>query len=240
MSEIEERLGKLQPFLIGIRYLNGTALVDAVFKEGWTIPDDPNVKKVRGNEEQNYYMLFSEIPGIGLDELLVFVDKTIKINIEREKKQELLVTMVNELKIIFKQNTLSKLKTLKFEFKEDLINDIEQFDLKLEEELPTIPIVENYSVTFNEEIPSSFVDENGKPIEEFEPTEEDLEMIAEEARAEKNRLYLESKKNKSKTIFNKVELPPKKKVQVPVSEYNYETECDCGEEEACHLCIDKK
>ena len=88
MSNIQKTLDSLQPYVIGIRYLEGTPLVDAVFKEGWTVPEDPSVKKIKGNDELNYYMIFSETQGIGLDELLEYVAKTIKLNEEREKKHK--------------------------------------------------------------------------------------------------------------------------------------------------------
>ena len=81
MSNIQKTLDSLQPYVIGIRYLEGTPLVDVVFKEGWAVQEDPKIKMMKGNEEMNYYMLFSEVKGIGLDELLGFVDKTIKLNI---------------------------------------------------------------------------------------------------------------------------------------------------------------
>ena len=76
---IQKTLDALQPYVIGIRYLEGTPLVDVIFKEGWTVPEDAKIKIVKGNDEMNYYMLFSEITGIGLDELLIFVEKTIKL-----------------------------------------------------------------------------------------------------------------------------------------------------------------
>jgi hypothetical protein len=56
-----------------------------VFKEGWTVIEDANIKKVKGDDGLNYYMIFSEIKGIGLDELLNYVGKVIKANLEREK-----------------------------------------------------------------------------------------------------------------------------------------------------------
>jgi hypothetical protein len=62
---IQDTLDKLQPYVIGIRYLDGTPLVDAVFKEGWTVIEDANIKKVKGDDGLNYYMIFSEIKGIG-------------------------------------------------------------------------------------------------------------------------------------------------------------------------------
>jgi len=64
---IQKTLDSLQPYVIGIRYLEGTPLVDAVFKEGWNVPDDPKIKKIKGNDDMNYFMLLSEIPGVGLD-----------------------------------------------------------------------------------------------------------------------------------------------------------------------------
>ena len=126
MSNIQKTLDSLQPYVIGIRYLEGTPLVDAVFKEGWTVPEDPTIKKLKGNDELNYFMIFSETVGIGLDELLDYVAKTIKINEEREKKHELLKVKVNELKEIFKRTPLNKLTNLKF-----LLQVSEQIFVKL-------------------------------------------------------------------------------------------------------------
>ena len=61
MSKIQQTLDSLQPYVIGIRYLEGTPIVDAVFKDGWTVPEDTKIKKVKGNDELNYYMLLSEV-----------------------------------------------------------------------------------------------------------------------------------------------------------------------------------
>ena len=95
MSNIQKTLDSLQPYVIGIRYLEGTALVDVVFKEGWTVIDDPTIKKIKGDEGLNYYMIFSESPNVGIDELLNYVSRVIKLNFEREKKHELLRVKVN-------------------------------------------------------------------------------------------------------------------------------------------------
>lgn len=228
MSNIQKTLDSLQPYVIGIRYLEGTPLVDAVFKEGWTVPEDPKVKKVKGNDEMNYFMLFSEIEGIGLDELLAYVKKTIDINVEREKKHDLLREKVNELKEVFKKNSLDKLKRLKFTFnEEDLVPKLNDFDIDIddtyEEEEVTETVtpnlypenVEEYATSgeekFENEIDEqqhTYLDENGNPIE---LSEEELEIIEEEERARKNIEYLKSKKQteKVKNVSNKVELPPR-------------------------------
>ena len=241
MSNIQKTLDALQPYVIGIRYLEGTPLVDVVFKDGWTIPEDPNVKKLKGNDELNYYMVFSEVNGIGLDELLMYVEKAIKLNQEREKKHDLLREKVNELKEVFKKNSLSKLSRLKFSFSdEDLVPKLDEFDIDMEFSEPQVdneiepqPHIEEVAVA----TPSQYLDENRQPIE---LTEEDKEILAEEARAERNRQILTNKKQKQSSISKKVELPPKRKIEMAISERDYESDCDCGENDACEKCIDKK
>ena len=253
---IQERLNSLQPFLIGIRYLEGTPLVDVVFKEGWNVPDDPKIKKIKGNDDMNYFMLLSEVPGVGLDELLAFVEKTIKLNIEREKKHDLLKVKFNELKEVFKKTSLDKLKNLKFTFaEEDLVPTLTEFDMDdfdkeelLPQPLPSEKLIpEDYNIADEyEEVDSTpiaiehtaYLDEDGNPIE---LSEDDMELLAEEARAEQNRQYLESKNKNTTTkkIANKVELPPKRKPVLETS-INYDSDCECGPDEACDKCIDTK
>lgn len=220
MSSIQKTLDSLQPYVIGIRYLDGLPLVDTVFKEGWNVPEDPSITKVKGDEGMNYYMIYSEKKGIGIDELLSFVDKTIKLNLEREKKHELLRLKVEELKKLFKDNSLARLTRLKFTFaEEDIVPSLGEFDLNIEEQTeteeiqeptqePVIYTTEMVDNMYSEEdvktenIPH-YLDENGNPIEY---TEEELEMMEEEARAERNRKLFKNKKN---GMASKIELPPR-------------------------------
>lgn len=217
MSSIQKTLDSLQPYVIGIRYLDGLPLVDTVFKEGWNVPEDPTITKVKGDEGMNYYMIYSEKKGIGIDELLSFVDKTIKLNLEREKKHELLRLKVEELKKLFKDNSLARLTRLKFTFaEEDIVPSLGEFDLNIEEEIETEqietehteePVIYTTEMVDNmyseEELVPQYVDENGNPIQY---TEEELEMMEEEARAERNRKLFKNKKN---GMASKIELPPR-------------------------------
>jgi hypothetical protein len=41
-------------------------------------------------------------------------------------------------------------------------------------------------------------------------------------------------------MAKKVELPPKRKIEMAIADSDYDGECDCGPEEACGKCIDKK
>ena len=222
MSSIQKTLDSLQPYVIGIRYLEGLPLIDRVFKEGWKVPDDQSITKVKGDEGMNYYMIYSEKKGVGIDDLLSFVDKTIKLNLEREKKQDLLRIKVEELKKLFKDNSLTKLSRLKFNFSEEDV--ISEFDLNIDEEQqeppqqieqdkevysePVIYTAEMIDNMYSEEenqtpMLTQYVDENGNPIKY---TEDELEMMEEEARAERNRKLFKNKKN---GMASKIELPPR-------------------------------
>ena len=215
---------------------------------------------IKGNDDLNYYMLLSEVPGVGLDELLAFVDRTIKLNIEREKKHDLLKVKFAELKEVFKKTSLDKLKTLKFTFtEEDMVPSLKEFEMEDfdEEEVITPQPLAPEEIKYQEYEPgveenfvngeyvedvidtpidyAPYLDENGKPIE---LSEEEREILAEEARAEKARQYLESK-GKTKKIASKVELPPKRK-PVLESSSSYSGDCECGPDEVCQVCASSK
>ena len=244
MSNLQKTLEQLQPYVIGIRYVEGKPVVDAVFKDGWNVPDEPLIKKIKGNEELNYFMLFSDADNVGLDELLGYVERTIKLNIDREKKHNLLRDKVTELKELFKRNSLAKLNRLKFVFgDEELVPSLNDFDEEIiEEEIqgPTIneEITQESEVIVEQPITKevTYLGEDGQPIKY---TEEELEILEEEARAEKNRKLLANKSVVQK-INKKIELPPKRKVEMVSNNSNYDSDCDCGPEEACSKCIDKK
>jgi hypothetical protein len=244
---IQEQLDSLQPFIIGIRYLKGYPVIDVVLRDGWTLPTEDNIITLKGNDEVNYYMIYSETNGIGVDELLLFVKKTITLNLNREKKQELFHTKVDELKLIFKQNTLDELLKLKFVFdKADDYSVADRYTIDLDETPIETPISEvltdpDYDVLNQQSQPiidSQYLDKNGIPIE---LTEDELELIEEEERGKRNLLVTKAKK-KTATIKNisKVELPPKKLTSVPLNERDYEPDCNCGPEEACEKCIENK
>lgn len=246
MSSIEKTLDSLQPYVIGIRYLKGTPIVDVVYKEGWVIIETKNITKVKGDESMNYYMIYSEVDGIGLDDLLVDVRKTITYNIDREKKHDLLRVKINELKEIFKRTPLTKLVNLSFSFKEDdLIPSLNDFDLDINEEIiqedvenhvDELPVEEKLAPSF--EVQTNFVDENNQPIK---ITEEDVELIEEEIRAKKNLEFLAKKNGKQLTgAIAKIELPPRVVKAETVGAGDFESDCECGPDEACSKCIDKK
>ena len=241
MANIQKSLDSLQPYVIGIRYSQGLPLVDTVFKEGWTLPESQTIKKAKGNDEMNYYMIYGETPTITIDNLLEYVGLVIKANQEKEKKQELLKIKFDEMKKLFKTLPLSKLQLLKFNF-EEVIDDelsINDVDIDVSEEIqpdqeeqiiqPQIKIEQKQQI-------ARLVDAEGNP----EPiTEEDVEFEEEEARAARNRELLQKKSPNA--ISTKIELPPRRTQTISTTEtINNYSECECSENEACEKCIDSK
>lgn len=218
MGTLQQQLDALQPYIIGIRYVNGLPLVDVVFKEGWTLPTSETITRTKGDDAMNYYMIYSDKDGIGLDELLLYVQTTIQLNLEKELKLELLKDKVNELKEIFKKVPLNKLKKLKFVL-DEITPEIDELNIELDEQLQDTPI-----------------EQSVQPVQEIvqeNMTEEDMEMVEEEQRAQNYKHYQEQNKKSTikQSIASKVELPPKN---------TSNGSCNCGPEEACDKCIDTK
>lgn len=125
MGGIQQRLDKLKPYVKGIRFVNTTSVVDVQLKENWTIHNSEKISVKRGKSEENYFMFYSEDQSITFDDILDFIEKTINLNIENEKKLELIKVKIEELKKHFETKPLSVLKTLKFQFDDLIPNTLE-------------------------------------------------------------------------------------------------------------------
>lgn len=258
MGNLQETLNSLQPYVSSISYVSNKQVVVAKFNNGWILPDSKLVTKVKSAEDSDSYFIYSEVEGIGLDEILDYIRVVINVNLEREKKHMLLKEKIEELKTLFKKNTLAQLSKLRFVLTDDLIvpkaEDIELHDIDMvEPEAPVaLPPVQRLPQ------PQSAIQQPPVPIVEMEPepeyipepqaalpenlTEEELEILEEERRAENYRLYKQNNpqpvrqpKGQSKNTVKKhqrVELPPRQMA--------YAGGCDCGENEACEKCIDAK
>lgn len=227
MSKIQEKLDSLQPYINGVRYIEGMQIVDAVFKEGWNVPNSEVIRKELVDKELNYYMFFSDREGVTFDDLLDYVENIIKINIERENKYILLKAKVKELQVIFKENSLSKLKNLKFSFtEEDITPSFMEMDLTEELDNPNVVdvIIDRPMIEHREPEIHSSHEVEANPIP-FDPGPID-----------------------GPTIHNSngqnIELPPRHN-KVELENYDIPDNiksgpCSCGENQACPKCMDYK
>lgn len=211
MSKIQEKLNSLRPHVIGIRYVQGVQLVDAILKEGWMVPESKFIQVERVEGEDNYYMFFSDREDVDIDDLLDYVQEIINLNVEREKKFELLKLKVDELKKIFKDNTLTKLQRLKFTFNDpDVLPSLMDMD--------------------------TITEEYGEPVKiEEEPKKESKKT--EEVKTTNK----QTKQTAQVTIKNNdIELPPKGE-KIELEEFSEPTVvCKCGPDEVCPVCESEK
>tara|TARA_R110002050_G_scaffold34397_1_gene86775 strand:+ start:14243 stop:14941 length:699 start_codon:yes stop_codon:yes gene_type:complete len=230
MAKIQDRLNILKPYIVGIRYLEGIQIVDAMFKEGWTVPDSDIIKKELVDEPKNYYMFYSQDnDNVTVDTLLDYVEAIININIERENKFQLLKVKVDELKELFKTNELNKLETLRFTFSDgDSIN----------------PKISELDINLNE----SDVVEQSVEIVEQEDVSEQESLISEDDKFDGFTNggvgVLNSSNVRTATYKNQtIELPPKGNIEVETYDLPHEMTtgpCECGPEEACGKCMNEK
>lgn len=218
MLKIQERLNQLRPYVIGIRYLQGIQLVDAVLKEGWKIPQSSIIRVEPADETNNYYMFFSDDETIDIDDLLDFVQEIINHNLEREAKHKLLKEKVDELKILFRGNPLEKLKKLKFNFDEpSLVPSLGDMD------------------TLEDDDNMDYIDE--EPIPEVKKNEVNLkneQIVVNETKVKTTKTKQDSNK------FNDVELPPKGEPIIVEEFKEPQVVCKCGPDEVCPECAEEK
>lgn len=262
-KNIQNRLNALQPYVIGVRFQGGISIVDAVFTKGWTVPKSDLILSNRGDEEElNYHMFFSQNENIGLDEILDYIEKIIGLNIEREKKHELLKIKVKELQDIFRQNPLSKLVKMKYVLPEDkLVNDMEddendvvEFDLGPINQPTPKPVVkpEPVAVETPKSQPKPQQQEKKNPNEanvKRAPNGEIIPPLQPEDRGEleeefeKYDLTGKEESTITKNIRgNKIDLPKKSKPTIEIVEFEEPTNivCKCGPEDVCPACEETK
>ena len=208
---IQKRIDSLQPYVIQIRIVNGSTVVDTVFKDGWKVPTSKVINTVKGDDPQaNYFMIYTEVEDLGLDDIFDYIEKVIEINIEREKKYELLKVKTEELKELFKTNSLSKLENMKFVFDDKLIPEIMTSDFDEEIQISDVDIEEKK------------VEDISKPVE-HEIKSEKIDDVDSEIRN-----------------FNNIDVElPQKKNKIVVEEYpEPKIICNCDDGQACPLCTD--
>lgn len=248
MSKLQNRLEALQPYVIGIRYVQGIPVIDVVFKDGWVIPDSEVIRKEKGDDNLNYHMFFTEKEGLGLDELLDYIDTIIQLNVERENKHEFLKEKVKELQELFKKTSLVKLKKIKFVFDDTLSPDFTIDDITLgdgmENDISAQKALDYTNKMRHERIENGTINnEELTALANSGYTEHDDNEDDSIARAENYARIMENKANKNNVKrFNgaDIELPPKNKIELETFSEPKNIVCKCGVDEFCPACIDEE
>jgi len=258
-QNIQNRLNALQPYVIGVRFQGGLSIVDAIFTNGWTVPKSEVILSQKGEgDEVNYHMFFSQDDTIGLDEILDYIEKVIGLNIEREKKHELLKLKVKELQTIFRENPLSKLLTMKYTFAgeklvEEMVEDeLDVVDFDLGPMVQPTPTPQPQAKPQPQPQPQPQAKPQPQPQSENvrrAPNGEIIPPLEPEDRNEIDdnfeKFDLTGKEDevvRKNVNGKKIELPKKVKATVELEEFEGPTNvtCKCGPEDVCPVCEEAK
>jgi hypothetical protein len=116
----------LFPYLKSVRKLKTYLSFDIFFPDTWKLPKKYVNEKalIENDSELNGYRLFSfvaEFNELSIDEVTNSIKNVIAYNKEREEKERLFQSKVDELKTIFEKQNLNNLQALKFEITEHKI-----------------------------------------------------------------------------------------------------------------------
>lgn len=241
---IEKRINKLKPYIIGIRFLQDSTVLDVVLKEGWIIQNSNTILSKKSEDGNfNYYMVYSEIESVTLDDLLDYLESGINANIERELKLELFRQKVKDLEDLFKKTPLNDLESMKFNLNNDSL--IPNFYPEPEEigvlskKLVEAPIIEEPVI-----VPDPVFEE---PIIETIVAPEPYDELADKEIPYDNPSKIKEVINKKPTINSKpkkvmnFDLPPRNGGGIELAEFEeVKAKCNCGPNDACPVCVDSK
>jgi len=221
---IQEKLDELTPYVTAIRH-GDVPIVDISIPSAWGVPESKKiaVTKVESKDaEITKCLIYGNTEHkVSTDELLEYVTKTVKLNIELEKKRILLREKITELTTLFSSTPLSKLENLRFSFE---VERVETISLgTIDEDVPAHP--PGWSKEEVDENDRLQAEERAKTHENDTVTDTVTESVEDE----------EPKIHNANGM--RVELPPKKKEAVPVEEFA-EAACNCGGGEVCPTCTD--
>lgn len=122
-------INKTSKYLKSVRVLKNYISFDMIFPTSWSIiknkSESIEILQSDGNDGKIVTSLICENKRELLDIVETTVDSIVKTNIEREEKERLFKSKVQELKNIFENQKLENLKGLKFDLEEELSNLIE-------------------------------------------------------------------------------------------------------------------
>lgn len=115
---IDELFEKYPNNIIGFRINKATKILDVWLSNDWDIidlPENCTIKKQKDDEELNraYYILYSDVHNFNW--LFTIISELIEHNLDNERKQELFVQKMGELKSLFVSLSYDELKQLQID-----------------------------------------------------------------------------------------------------------------------------
>ena len=131
----------LFPYLQSVRKIKTYLTFDVSFPNTWKLPkkfvnEEKVMEQTTTIPNERLFSFVSEITEEDVENASGNIQNIIKYNLEREEKEKLFDSKVNELKMIFEKQNLSNLKSLQFDIKKSKIELVDN-----EEEIDTTGVV---------------------------------------------------------------------------------------------------
>ena len=131
----------LFPYLQSVRKIKTYLTFDVSFPNTWKLPkkfvnEEKVMEQTTTIPNERLFSFVSEITEEDVEKASGNIQNIIKYNLEREEKEKLFDSKVNELKMIFEKQNLSNLKSLHFDIKKSKIELVDN-----EEEIDTTGVV---------------------------------------------------------------------------------------------------
>ena len=118
---LQERIKKNEVYFRGMEIVNNTAIIKVLYGEKWGAYPSPDekIKVAKSEEVPNEWFYYSDYTYTVIDEIFDLIEETIDMNLSAIERLGLFNQKMEELKELFANEPLSKLKTLTFHFEEE-------------------------------------------------------------------------------------------------------------------------
>ena len=137
-----KEFSSLFPYLQSVRKLKNYLSFDVGFPESWKLPkkfveEDKILQQESANPGEKMFSFVSEFSETEVEKISNNIKSIINYNLEREEKERLFQSKVDELKNVFEKQSLTNLKNLKFDIKSNPSLELQEN----EDELKPVAVV---------------------------------------------------------------------------------------------------
>ena len=117
---LQERIQKNERYFRGMEIVNNTVIIKVLYGEKWGAypSQDETIKVAKSEEIPNEWFYYADYTYTVIDDIFNLIEETIEMNLSAIERLELFNIKMEELKSLFANEPLQKLKTLTFHFDE--------------------------------------------------------------------------------------------------------------------------
>lgn len=113
---LQDKIDKIQKYFKSMELTNGTFIVSVKYEPKWGVfpSEDGKIKVTPSEEIDDEWFYYAKSAEKTIDDVFDLINETIDSNLAAAEKYKLLIDKFDELKKMFAEEDLDRLKTLKF------------------------------------------------------------------------------------------------------------------------------